>query len=269
MLISCALGSIGALPYQAGAQDVETTTQETETETDPTASDDSVLPQAAELPEVVTKYSARAIEKWEDHIANLESKSLTEEHPEDSVLFIGSSSIRRWATIVEDIAPYHPIQRGYGGARLSDLAYFTKRIVAPHKFKAVVMFVANDIGTTPKDPNTDIEDIAPLVNHIRSVANECSPGTPFFIIEVTPTWSRWKVWNETRKLNGILREICLSTPDTYFVETAEDFLTAEKQPIKSYFVEDNLHLNETGYDLWAELIKSNLDAHLNPRDSDK
>ena len=35
---------------------------------------------------------------------------------EDYLLFIGSSSIRRWNTIQEDMWPYAVVKRGYGGA---------------------------------------------------------------------------------------------------------------------------------------------------------
>jgi len=53
-----------------------------------------------------------------------------------------------------DMAPYSVIQRGYGGAKLSDFAVYADRIFAPHKCSALVMFVANDIygGDDDKTP---------------------------------------------------------------------------------------------------------------------
>ena len=69
----------------------------------------------------------------------------TEHHPENSILFIGSSSIRRWSHIGKDMEPYHPIQRGYGGAKWSDVAVFAERLISPHAFRAAVFFVGNDI----------------------------------------------------------------------------------------------------------------------------
>jgi lysophospholipase L1-like esterase len=220
--------------------------------------DSPVIELDPNLPDVIAKYAPRAIKKWESDIVKLEDKNQQEQYPEDAILFIGSSSIRRWDSIAEDIAPYIPIQRGYGGARYSDLAYFADRLITPHQYQAVVMFVANDVQNQKGDADTDLDDIDGLVRHIVSVSAKHAPGKPFFIIEVTPTQSRQSIWDKTKRLNAILREVCFSTPDTFFIETAETFLTDDKQPIERLFVEDRLHLNADGYDLWASLIKSEL-----------
>ncbi len=70
----------------------------------------------------VEQYRAVAVERWEAEIEKLEARDKAENHPDDSILFIGSSSIRRWEDIATDMAPYHPIQRGFGGSRWSDVA---------------------------------------------------------------------------------------------------------------------------------------------------
>ena len=46
-------------------------------------------------------------------------------YPDKSILFIGSSSIRLWTTLKDDMVPYNVIQRGYGGAHFRDIIYFT------------------------------------------------------------------------------------------------------------------------------------------------
>ena len=40
------------------------------------------------------KYRADAVKVWSGAIADLEAKDKTETHPDDSILFVGSSSIR-------------------------------------------------------------------------------------------------------------------------------------------------------------------------------
>ncbi len=71
------------------------------------------------LPEVLS---------WENDIRNFEQLDKTVKYPDDAILFAGSSSIRLWSTLENDMAPYHIIQRGYGGAKLSDFAVYAKRI---------------------------------------------------------------------------------------------------------------------------------------------
>ena len=215
----------------------------------------------SEVPAVVAKYSARAIKKWEADIAKLESLDTAEQHPEDSILFIGSSSVRLWKTIEEDMAPFHPIRRGYGGAKYKDLALFSQRLISPHQCRAIVMFVANDVTEKGDDPDTPFPDLEELVRHIVATANDAAPGKPMFIVEITPTRKRWKVWDKTRDANRVLREVCQTTPNVFFIETAETFLTDDKQPRDDLFVDDQLHLNESGYDLWATRIKTELQTH--------
>ena len=74
-----------------------------------------------------------------------------ENYPDNSVIFAGSSSIRLWETLEEDMAPYPVIQRGYGGARLSDFAVYAERILYHHKNSGIVLFIANDIAGTEND----------------------------------------------------------------------------------------------------------------------
>ena len=89
------------------------------------------------------KYNSSS-QKWEVDIAKLENLDNYEKYSNDALLFIGSSSIRRWISIKKDMAPYETIKRGYGGAHYSDIIHFSKRLVKNHKTKAILIFVAND-----------------------------------------------------------------------------------------------------------------------------
>ena len=97
--------------------------------------------------------------KWEDEILKLEQLDATEKYSDDAVLFVGSSYIRLWANMKTDLKPYKTINRGFGGSKFSDVAYFIKRLVYPHQFKAIVLYVGNDIvgSNLDKTPLQDLE----------------------------------------------------------------------------------------------------------------
>lgn len=87
----------------------------------------------------VKKYqSLPEVKAWENEILKFEQLDKDESYPEESVLFAGSSSIRLWTTLKEDMSPYPVIQRGYGGAKLSDFGVYADRLLNPHKSRAVV-----------------------------------------------------------------------------------------------------------------------------------
>lgn len=222
---------------------------------------------AAEAPAEATTdptapYREAAIKRWEKTIQEMEKRNETEPKVENPILFIGSSSIRLWepGKLAEDMAPYATLQRGYGGARYSDLAVFAERIIHPHDFRAIVMFVANDIAGSAVDKSP--EEAARLAQYVLDKAREKKPEAPIFIVEITPTPSRKAVWDETRKLNALLREMALTQPHTYFIATAEHYLDAEGNARPDLFRADQLHQNEAGYEIWARVIKQKLDQVL-------
>jgi hypothetical protein len=100
----------------------------------------------------VKKYqSLPEVKAWETEISKFEQLDKDVSYPEESVLFAGSSSIKLWSTLKEDMAPYPVIHRGYGGAKLSDFSVYADRLLNPHKCRAIVIFIANDIAGTEQD----------------------------------------------------------------------------------------------------------------------
>jgi lysophospholipase L1-like esterase len=197
---------------------------------------------------------------WEQEIRNFEHRDSVETYSKDAVLFIGSSSIRLWSTIQEDMLPYEVIQRGFGGAKISDLAWYMKRIAYPHPCKAIVIFVANDI--TGVDEDKTPEEIARLFQYTVKTIRSRFPETPIFYIQVTPTESRWKVWGPIEQGNQLIKNKCKLLHRVYFIETATNYLDETGNPRKELFLADKLHLSPKGYAIWAEIIKKNLKAML-------
>jgi hypothetical protein len=212
----------------------------------------------------VNKYkSTPAVLDWENDIQTFEKLDKSELYPSDAILFAGSSSIKLWNTLAEDIAPYPVIQRGYGGAKMSDLAVYIDRIVAPHPCRAIVVFIANDI-TGSNDDKTP-EEVARLVKYTLKVIRKTHRDTPVFWLAVTPTPSRWTVWDKIRKVNQYIEEICESRSNTYFIRTDFAFLGEDGKPKSELFVEDMLHLNPNGYAIWTTLLKTELNKVLTDR----
>ena len=197
---------------------------------------------------------------WEKDIQKFEQLDKSEKYPEDAILFAGSSSIRLWTTLENDMAPYHIIQRGYGGAKLSDFAVYANRIFDTHPCKAIVLFIANDITGTQQDKTP--KEVAVLFRNVLGTIRKTHPATPVFWIEVTPTVSRWKVWPEIQKANALIKNICDKKKDTYFIRTDFAFLNENGVPKDELFRDDKLHLSEKGYAVWTDIIRKELDKNL-------
>jgi len=198
--------------------------------------------------------------KFEKEIVTLEQLDKTEKYADNSILFVGSSSIRVWSTLKEDIAPYPFIQRGFGGSRTPDVVFYLKRLTYPHNFSAVVFFVGNDQTGAPNDlkPEETLHNFREMVKIIRAKYKK----QPVFIIEITPSSSRWKSWSQIQQTNALLKNYCNKGKNLYFIETAQNYLNEKGEPRDELFREDHLHQNREGYRIWGRLIKSKLDEVL-------
>ncbi|MBI5010445.1 MAG: hypothetical protein HZB98_12540 [Bacteroidia bacterium] len=209
----------------------------------------------------VSKYkSLPEVKAWENAIQKFEQLDKSETYPEESVIFAGSSSILLWSTLKEDMAPYPVIQRGYGGAKLSDFAVYAGRIFDPHDFRAAVIFIANDITGSDQDKSPD-EVLTLYKTVIKTIRNK-HKDVPVFWIAITPTTSRWKAWPQIQVANMLIKEYCMRNKNLYFITTDFAFLGNDGKPKNELFRDDLLHLNDKGYDVWQEIIKKELDRVL-------
>ena len=211
---------------------------------------------------VTGKYARESVAKWSKDIQQFQQLDKNVADPENAILFAGSSSIRLWSTLNEDLAPYPVIQRGFGGSKFSDLAVYAKEIIYPHQFRALVLFEANDITGNIADKSP--HEVARLFRSIVRTVRKQYPEQPIFVIEITPTKSRWAVWPVIKEANKLLCEASGKMHKVYFIETASAYLNKEGEPRNELFIKDNLHQNREGYKIWGELVRKKLDEILTP-----
>lgn len=195
--------------------------------------------------------------KWEADMLVFDSLNLVEQSDANTLLVAGSSSVRIWDSIQKDMTPYQVMQRGYGGAKMTDFTFYAHRIIKAQQFKAIVIFVANDIvglesDRTPKEVFRLFKD---LVKQVR----KRNPLTPLCWIEVTPTPKRWDVSIEIQKASRLIEAYCSKYDDLHFISTFDKYITPEGLPDSTYFRKDMLHLNSSGYQHWTGIIKSSLE----------
>jgi hypothetical protein len=87
--------------------------------------------------------------RWGKDIAAFERSDHENPASKEGIVFVGSSSIRRWD--LKQSFPGMPVlNRGFGGSQLADVAYFASRLVIKHQPRLIVLYVGeNDLGTRP------------------------------------------------------------------------------------------------------------------------
>jgi hypothetical protein len=199
----------------------------------------------------------QSLDQWEPEMLSFEELDRTNHYDPQSIFFTGSSSIRLWNTLENDMGPMPVIQRGFGGSNMEDVLKHADRFIGVHQFSKVVVFVANDITGSENDKSP--EEVKQLFKAFVEKMRGYQPEVPVYIIAITPTASRWKVWNQIKEANSKLLLLCKEMEGVVFIPTEDLFLGENGQPIPDLFVSDQLHLSEKGYVLWAKRIRSYLE----------
>lgn len=195
-----------------------------------------------------------AAQVWESEIQALEKEDLSATADPQTILFLGSSSIRLWDSIGDDLPGRKVLRRAYGGARFSDLALFIDRLIARHQPRAVVLFVANDISG---DPARDLpaQQVIALADYSLQRIRHKWPAIPVYLLAITPTPSRFAVWDQIQLVNQGLNKLLAADPQGHFIDTASHFLDSQGKPRAELFDDDGLHLSAQGYRIWATLLE--------------
>lgn len=204
----------------------------------------------------LTVYAEQAT-KWNDDVEKLAANNTRDSNPK-AILFIGSSTIRLWNTLEQDVAPYLTIKRGYGGAKFCDLAIHSPDLVAGLKYRAAVVFIANDI--TGEKSDKEPEEIKRLASITIDTLKADNPQASVILLSITATPSRFAHWKRIQAANRALSTLADENNGVYFIETESHYLNQEGKPIDEYFVEDRLHQTPEGYRLLGGLVKAELDA---------
>jgi lysophospholipase L1-like esterase len=191
---------------------------------------------------------------WEEDIVALQALDKNQA-PDNAVLFVGSSSIRLWHSLAEDMAPIQVIQRGFGGSRTNDLVFYADRIVTPYDVKAIVIFIGtNDINVSDQ-PMEAVKNIEAGMASLMATIRETHPDTDVFYIAITPTFLSWEKWDAVQVANATVAALMAADPQAHFIETSDLFLEENGQPNKKLYQFDGLHLSEEGYERWTSRIK--------------
>lgn len=213
----------------------------------------SVAQTAAPAP-VVAAPQETGPRRFESQIVEFEKADAAQPPPACPIVFTGSSSIRRWATLEQDMAPWPALNRGFGGSQTADVNYYFDRVVKRYKPRAIVFYAGeNDLnaGKTPHQVFADFEEFM----HLKSRA---LGKTPVFVISNKPSKLRIAQLVRQSELNFMLKERAAQREDLTYIDVVDAML--DKGYPKNIFVADNLHMTAEGYALWTPIVRAVLQS---------
>ena len=170
------------------------------------------------------------------------------------ILFTGSSSIRFWDSLEEDMEPLEVLNRGFGGAQISHVIHHFEDIVKPYNPKAIVFFCGTNDLTALKTPEETVHDFKKFLSLVRNEFGKIK----VYVIGIKPTVDRLYLDEEERIFNSSINQ--LANDDAYleYINIWDPMLNQDGTRMPELFIEDGLHMNEKGYEVWTKKVRESL-----------
>lgn len=166
------------------------------------------------------------------------------------VVFTGSSSVKMWKDVQSCFPEYNIINNGFGGSQFSDLIWFYNQLVIKQTPEILFIYEGDNDIASDKKPTQIMKEVKVLVKRIQNDL----PQTKVVMISPKPSIARKGLKKEYIKLNKKLEKFCTKTDNLEFADVWSAMLDENGNVFEDIFIEDGLHMNKKGYDLWAKVI---------------
>ena len=191
---------------------------------------------------------------WNE-IAEFKRRDSIQHPPFNAILFVGSSSFRKWTTIQSDFPGYTIINRGFGGSTLDDVIRYAREIIYPYRPREVVIYCGDNDLAAGKNGKKVFKRFVKLYDMIRKHLGNID----IVYVSIKPSPSREKLMPEMEKANDLIRNFVAQRSHASFVDVYHMMLNQQGRPIDNLFIGDKLHMNAKGYKIWQQAILPYLD----------
>lgn len=172
--------------------------------------------------------------------------------PKNAVLFLGSSSFTLWKDVPNYFPGYTLVNRAFGGSKLIDQIEFIDQLVLPYQPRQVVIYCGeNDFAASD---TISVQEVVNRFIRLTNLIRDRAPNAKITYISMKPSPSRWYLESKFRSANDQIKDFLYTKPNTSFVNIWDKMLNKELVPDSTLFLEDRLHMNAAGYNIWQKAI---------------
>jgi lysophospholipase L1-like esterase len=173
--------------------------------------------------------------------------------PQNAILFVGSSSFRKWKDVQSYFPGYKIINRGFGGSSLPDVIRYANDIIFPYHPKEIVIYCGeNDF---PADSTVTSQIVFDRFKTLYGMIRAKLPTVPVVYISIKPSPSRREYWPKMLEANKLIKNYIGTQQHASFVDVFDLMLNENNQPKPEIFLNDSLHMNAKGYAIWKKAIQ--------------
>jgi lysophospholipase L1-like esterase len=167
------------------------------------------------------------------------------------ILITGSSTIRKWQHLEEDLPGLHWINRGFGGSTMEELIHFSERIVFPYHPSLVIVYEGDNDLASGISPDRFIESCRMFVENCRDKI----PDAGLIFLSIKPSPARIRIWSTMQRANHMMEELAAEYERVRYLDFTDGLLNRSGEPDPSLFDQDRLHLNDLGYQVLTDALE--------------
>ena len=189
--------------------------------------------------------------RWASEMAAFAIEDKVSPPARSAIVATGSSSMRFWHSRIHvDLDPLTIIPRGFGGSTMHDVAFYLEELVLQYEPRALLLYEGdNDVAEGV--PSALI--ITTYVDAFKRMHTRL-PELRIYILSVKPSLSRAAMWPQMQAVNAGLKALSDNDPRIIFIDVATPMYDARGQLPANIFVDDMLHMNSAGYDIWRDTV---------------
>ena len=168
------------------------------------------------------------------------------------IVFLGSSSIRKWTDAETTFKSYNVINRGFGGSTLAQAADYVNQLVFPYQPRQVVIYSGeNDIAVDKISAEETLSRLQKLVTNIRTGM----PNVPIVFMSIKQSPSRVEFTDVVLTANKLIKKYLKSINHAVYLDVNAKMLDSKGTTRPELFESDMLHLKPAGYAIWETALK--------------
>ena len=193
-------------------------------------------------------------EEFEHDVRALELRSARLSDGAPKTVFYGSSTIRQWRGLTDDVGIPDAINLGFGGSTFEACRLYFERLVLPHRPARLVVYAGdNDISR-----GASAETVATEFRRFADMVQTYLPESECWFISIKPSPGRREYLDDIERANRRIESQIDQREQWRYVDWFRYMLDERGEPNPRLFTADQVHVNIAGYGILAKLLRSAL-----------
>lgn len=188
---------------------------------------------------------------WSKEIARLKKRVAKLESQKDLVVFYGSSSIRLWVHMKEDLHPVNTLNLAFGGSSFGWCYHYFEELFEQVSSPTKVVLYGGE-----NDLSEGIE-VNEILHHYKRLVVKIQnkyPRIAIASISVKPSPSRVDLLPQIYEINREMKDR-MDYIGGQYIDIHPEMLDENGNPNPDLFLSDQLHMNRQGYEIWRREVR--------------